>query len=252
MLWRRDRRSRPALEAAELADSWQVVSLLLDYPDDVLLDRIPVLQQVVGELPGPVAEPLERLLTHLASTPLGTLQRDYVETFDVTRKCCLHLSYFTHGDTRKRGVALVQFKQAYRRLGLELGDEELPDHLCVLLEFGALHDADTAWKLLNDHRVGIELLHRALKRADSPWTDGIRALRTTLPELAGDDERALAALIAQGPPSEEVGLDSSPYSIDPRLNPQPESTATHLGSSIPVGVNAAAGQAQGRGEGVRR
>ncbi|MGB3185868.1 MAG: nitrate reductase molybdenum cofactor assembly chaperone [Ornithinimicrobium sp.] len=239
MLWRRNRRDRPQLEVGQVATTWQVVSLLLDYPDDRLIERLPMLRDVVADLPETIAQPLFRMLDHLGPTPLGDLQRDYVETFDVTRRRCLHLSYFTHGDTRKRGVALVQFKQAYRRHGVEIGEEELPDHLCVVLEFGALHDVDTAWKLLNDNRVGIELLHRALTKADSPWGDVIRALRATLPRLQGDDEQALAALIAAGPPTEEVGLDSSPYSIDPRLNPQPSSSRVDLGATIPVG---AAGQ----------
>lgn len=234
MLWRRNRRNRPHLGGTDLADTWQVVSLLLDYPDEVLIERLPMLRGVVTDLPAPTHDLLIQVIDHLAATPLGHLQRDYVETFDITRKCCLHLTYFTHGDTRKRGVALLQFKQAYRRHGAEIGEHELPDHLCVLLEFGALHDADTAWKLLNDHRVGIELLHRALARTDSPWADVIRALRSTLPTLAGDDEQALATLIAQGPPTEEVGLDSSPYSMDPRLNPQPKPVS--LGATIPVGA----------------
>lgn len=234
MLWRRNRRDRPQVDVRHVANTWQVVSLLLDYPDEQLIERSAMLREVVSELPVPIKRPLGRLLDHLTSTPLGELQRDYVETFDLTRRRALHLTYFTHGDTRKRGVALVQFKQAYRKFGVEIDEHELPDHLCVLLEFGALHDLDTAWKLLNDHRVGIELLHRALKKSDSPWGDGIRALRATLPALKGDDEQALASLIAAGPPTEEVGLDTSPYSIDPRLNPKPG--PVDLGPTISVGA----------------
>lgn len=234
MLWRRNRRDRPSVDIRHVADTWQLVSLLLDYPDEQLIERSAMLREVLADLPEMMAQPLTRLLDHLASTPLGNLQRDYVETFDLTRRRALHLTYFTHGDTRKRGVALVQFKQAYRKHGVEIGEEELPDHLCVLLEFGALHDLDTAWKLLNDHRVGIELLHRALKKSDSPWGDAVRALRATLPTLKGDDEQALATLITQGPPTEEVGLDSSPYAIDPRLNPKP--APVDLGPTIPVGA----------------
>ena len=104
----------------------------------------------------------------------GQLQRDYVETFDVTRRCCLYLTYFAHGDTRKRGLALVQFKQAYREAGVELDAAELPDHLCVVLEFGATVDAETAWRLLNDHRAGIEMLRIALAETGSPWHDALR------------------------------------------------------------------------------
>lgn len=76
----------------------------------------------------------------------------------------LHLTYFAYGDTRRRGVALVEFKQAYRKAGVEWDEAEgeLPDHLCAVLQFGATLDADGAWKLLNDHRAGIEMLRLAL------------------------------------------------------------------------------------------
>ena len=68
------------------------------------------------------------------------------------------------------------------------------------------------------------------------WLDVVDALRATLPVLAGDDEEALARLIAEGPPQEEVGLE--PYSIDPRMNPRPGpvDTTAMLGTTIPVGA----------------
>ncbi|MFB9733074.1 nitrate reductase molybdenum cofactor assembly chaperone [Ornithinimicrobium kibberense] len=251
--WRRHRRTDPRLEPRAQADAWQLVSLLLDYPDDALVERLPALREVAAGLPDRVGMPLGRFLDHVAGADLAALQVDYVDTFDVTRKCCLHLTYFLHGDTRNRGVALVQFKQAYRKHGAELADAdaELPDHLSVVLEFGATVDPDAAWRLLNDHRVGIELLHRALQRRGSPWLDVVDALRATLPELQGDDEQALARLIAQGPPQESVGIDDAPYSIDPaldRLRTPPSSggvcgdggapagTPHTLGPTIPVGA----------------
>ena len=219
--WRRHRRARPAMEARQQAAVWQCVSLLLEYPEPALVQRLDLLTEVAGELPPAAGEPIRALVADLQDRGLRELQVEYVDTFDVTRKCSLHLTYFTDGDTRKRGVSLVQFKQAYRRGGVHLSDEqaELPDHLCVLLEFGAVHDPDTAWRLLNDHRVGIELLYRALEQRTSPWRYAMQALRATLPDLGGDDEDALRRLIAEGPPSEQVGLDSSPYAaFDPALD----------------------------------
>ncbi|GAA4414198.1 hypothetical protein GCM10023168_37630 [Fodinibacter luteus] len=237
MRWRRHRDEEPATDPQALAATWQVVSLLLDYPDDVLLERVPMLREVVDGLPDPQRLPLTEFLDTLEHGDLGALQRDYVDTFDVTRKCSLHLTYFAQGDTRRRGVALVEFKQAYRRAGVEFDtDVELPDHLSVVLEFGALHDQHTAWHLLTRHRVGIEVLRAGLAQRGSPWLPVVEALRSTLPVLDGDDEEALLRLVAEGPPQEEVGLE--PYAVDPRLNPRPEpaDTTALLGPTIPVGA----------------
>jgi nitrate reductase delta subunit len=232
---RRSRHPGPKLGTGQLATAWQVVSLLLEYPTEELLGRRPLLADAVSGLPAPVREPVSQFLTTLETAPLGQLQRDYVETFDVTRRCCLYLTYFAHGDTRKRGLALVQFKQAYRKAGVEFEAAELPDHLSVVLEFGASYDAETAWRLLNDHRAGIEMLRIALAEKGSPWHDLMLALVATLPELKGEDQDKMLALIAQGPPAEEVGLDLQPYALDPRLNPRP-SDSVDLGETIPVGA----------------
>lgn len=221
MIWRRHRRSSPSLSRSDIRTSWQVTSLLLDYPDERLIELLPTLRAALADAPSAVADPLRTVMDHLESMPLQQVQSAYIDTFDVTRRCALHLTYYTCGDTRKRGVELIRFKQAYRSAGVEMDDHELPDHLCVLLEFGAAHDLDTAWKLLCDNRVGIELLQRALNAKSSPWLPAVESLRATLPVLDGTDEEALARLIAEGPPSEQVGLDLPGYAIDPRLNPNP-------------------------------
>ena len=245
MQWRRDRRSRSVLDPAHRATLWQVVSLLLDYPSEELVGRVPLLRSALAEVPERHTTDLTAFLDVLEDSPLRELQVDYVDTFDVTRRCALHLTYFTEGDTRKRGVALVRFKQAYSAAGVEVEAAELPDFLPLLLEFGALHDADVAWRLLNDHRVGIELLARALHHRESRWAPVIDGLRSTLPHLDGDAEEALRRLIAAGPPSEDVGIDTSPYgsdmhmdpALDERLNPRPAArSVTDLGLDIPVGA----------------
>ena len=209
----------PTLPPEHLRVAWQCISLLLEHPTERLVSQLPLIAEAVTILPETVRAPLERLVAHLGASDLITLQRDYVATFDVTRKCALHLTFYAFGDTRKRGIALVQFKQAYRRGGLEVSEDELPDHLCVLLEFGSAGDVDIAWKLLNDHRAGIEMLQLALEQRTCPWSDAVSALRATLPALNGTQAEAVARLLEEGPPGEEVGMDA--YALDPRLNPHP-------------------------------
>jgi nitrate reductase delta subunit len=185
---------------------WQAASLLLGYPDETLVARLPLLRRVAAGLPRAAALPLSRFLDHLSSTPLPDLAAHYVETFDHRRRCCLYLTYYAHGDTRKRGVALLQLKTAYRRAGLELGQDELPDHLGVVLEFAASVGPEQGRDLLCTHRAGVELLRLALEDARSPYADVLRAVTATLPAMAGSDREAVARLAAEGPPVEEVGL----------------------------------------------
>jgi nitrate reductase delta subunit len=171
---------------------------------------------------------LRRTVDHLARTPLDESARQYVETFDNRKRCCLFLTYFVHGDTRKRGVALLRFKQAFRKAGLELTEAELPDHLCVLLEFGVTANHLDAWGLLLDHRAGLELLRIALRDQESPWAGAVEAVTATLPPLRGDEMDAVRRLAAEGPPDEEVGL--APYG-GAELLPPHDSIAARSGAA---------------------
>ena len=212
------RRPAPTLPPGELAVAWQSLSLLLDYPDERLLDRLPLLRDASRQLPAAVGEPIREAVARLGLTPLTELQASYVDTFDSRRRCNLFLTYFAHGNTRKRGVALLRFKQTYLRSGYLLDETELPDHLCVVLEYAATVDQQLGWGLLLDHRAGLELLRLSLRDSGAAWAPLVEALAATLPPLRGDECDAVRRLAAEGPPEEEVGLD--PYagpSFDPAL-----------------------------------
>lgn len=197
---------RPHLSPADLTVAWQSASLLLEYPDEQLLEQVDLLRKAAAALPSPIGQRLTRFLDFLEQTPTAVLCERYVKTFDHSRRCCLYLTYFAHGDTRKRGMALLRFKQTYEQAGLLLCDDELPDHLAVVLEFGATKDSASAWGLLLDHRAGLELLRLALRDAGSPWADVVSAVTATLPQLKGDEQDTVRRLAMQGPPDEEVGL----------------------------------------------
>jgi nitrate reductase delta subunit len=185
--------------------AWQAQSLLLDYPDEGLVARLELLRRVAGGLPGPIGAPLLRFLDHLGRTPASALAADYVSTFDNRKRCCPYLTYYAYGDTRKRGMALLRLKQAYAAVGLRLVDDELPDHLAVMLEFAAAKP-DAGRALLVEYRAGLELLRAALRESHSPWADVLDSVSATLPALGGDERQAVARLVAQGPPAEQVGL----------------------------------------------
>ena len=210
------RRPKPALSPKQLTVVWQSVSLLLDYPDEETRARAELIRSASRILPTAIGESVRSFLDHLTSTPLPKLQADYVETFDTRRRCNLFLTYFAHGDTRKRGMALLRFKQTYLETGFELDDSELPDHLCVVLEFAATVDQRLGRDLMLDHRAGLELLRLSLRDLESPWESLVEAVTATLPPLRGDERDAVRRLAAEGPPEEEVGL--APFA-SPQFSP---------------------------------
>jgi nitrate reductase delta subunit len=209
--------TRTARPESWLSNAWQAQSLLLAYPDEVFEQRLALAARVAATLPEPVARPLLRFTAHAEQTAPADLTAASVATFDHRKRCCLYLTYYAHGDTRKRGIGLLRLKQTYTAAGWRLGDDELPDHLAVVLEFAATDPAAGA-RLLAEHRAGLELLRLALNDDGSPWAQVLDSVSATLPALAGDDREAVMRLAAEGPPEEQVGLD--PYA-SPVFLPDP-------------------------------
>lgn len=202
---RDDRRDRVVHQAA----AW-----LLGHPDEGLLARLPVVRAALDEVGLDDAD-LRDLMDHLASTPLAELQAAYVALFDLDRKHALHLSYWTDGDTRRRGEALTRFKTAYRESGwlVDTGGE-LPDHLALVLEFAAMVAPAAGRALLQEYRPGMELLRFNLLDAGTPYAAAVAAVCATLPGESPADRTAAYAM-APPPTPETVGLEP----FDPRLLP---------------------------------
>jgi len=198
----------------------QVASWALSYPHDEVLAALPELTSALGEQRAdPAVRELEPVLAWLARTPPEQLRNDYVETFDLNRHHALHLSYWTEGDTRRRGEVLAAFKQVYRDSGMVVRlDGELPDHLPVVLEFAALVDPEAGSALLQRYRASLELLRIELEDHRSPWAGAVRAVCATLPGASPRTRTEAMALAGPVQPVETVGLE--PY--DPRLLPLAE------------------------------
>jgi len=190
-----------------------LASLLLQYPDRELLSAVDELRAAVQALPVAVeAAGLERLVDWMGGTDAVTVQRHYVDVFDLRRRSGLNLTYYLHGDTRKRGMALLTLKQRFRAEGLVMGAQELPDYLPLVLEFAAEAGPGAGEAPLRQHRQGLALLSAALHDADSPYAAVVDVVCSVLPPMTAADLQAVAALAADGPMTESVGLE--PYAPD--------------------------------------
>jgi len=194
------------LSAEQRARVHMLASLLLDYPDAAWFARLPQLRTHLTGLPDEVVAPITEFLDAAIAAGELAWQRLYVTTFDLKRKCSLYLSYYATGDTRRRGVALVTFLEAYRAAGWEFDSDDLPDFLPAVLEFSARADSDIAGALIASHREGIEVLRAALEGMDSPWAGLVRAVTLSLPPVDARTRERFLELINEGPPTETVGL----------------------------------------------
>ena len=186
---------------------YKLLSVLLGYPDQRLVEARDEIAAAVEALPrSPQRAALRRFVSYVAANTQDELARRYVETFDLRRRSGLYLSYYVHGDTRKRGMALLRLKRLFAAAGLELTSGELPDYLPLLLEFAALAPDGAGEVLLREHRAALELLRHSLRDAESPYTDLLEAICAGLPRLSALERDHVRRLSEDGPPSEQVGL----------------------------------------------
>jgi nitrate reductase molybdenum cofactor assembly chaperone NarJ/NarW len=225
----------------------QSVSILLQYPDQSVRAAVPLIAAACLELPaGPPRAAIEGFLDRLnalgalgasgapgvtealgapgtpgvtgapgvTGTPGVTsdceLAQHYVATFDRDRRCCLHLTWWTDGETRRRGRTLAALKDRYRRHGLELRNDELPDYLPVVLEYAATGDLADGLAVLREHRAAVELIRLALRDLESPYAALLEAVCALLPGPSPADHAAARRLAQTGPPVESVGTAATP------------------------------------------
>ena len=186
---------------------YKLLSVLLQYPDDELNEAEEELAAAVAGLPnGPGQRAVAAFWQGWTSEPPMARAQRYVATFDLHKRTSLYLTYYLHGDTRKRGMALVRLKRCFAAAGFPLAGRELPDYLPVLLEFAALapEAGDT---LLSEHRPELEALRASLREQDSPYRHLLDALCLGLRPLTSPEVERLHTLAAEGPPREQVGLE---------------------------------------------
>jgi nitrate reductase delta subunit len=208
----------------------QSAALVLAYPDADLLESLDVIESALAGTPA--ASHFAPVIAHLRTGPaadagtgartraeqpkpgadqpderLSRLQAYHVAEFDLSRKHSLHLSYWTDGDTRRRGNVLAEVKGVYRESGL-LTDTggELPDYLPMVLEFSA-HDPGRGLELLQRFRASLELIRLGLAKDDLPHAGVLTAICDLLPGESPQSRAEVQARFGDVQPVELVGLD---------------------------------------------
>ena len=170
--------------------SLRALAMMLGYPDVALRTHLPQLMEAIdteGAVPAARRTELRALAAELARMDPMEVESRYVETFDRGRATSLHLFEHVHGDSRDRGPAMVDLAQTYAKAGLMMGPEELPDHLCVVLEFASTQPAKLASEFLGEMEHILTAIFSALLKRESPYATVVAAVL----ELAGQKVQAV-------------------------------------------------------------
>ena len=178
----------------------RVLARLLAYPDADLRAQLPALRDALHEeralTTGRLLE-LDALIDRLRSPRTFDTEATYVEMFDRGRGTALHLFEHVHGDSRDRGPAMVDLIKTYEEAGLNLAPGELPDHLCVVLEYASTQPAQHSRDFLREVAHILQTIFSALLKRQSPYASVLAAVL----DLAG--EKALAVKLNEEPPLDE-------------------------------------------------
>lgn len=195
---------------------YQVSGMLLGYPSEELVQTLPELIRLAQATEDDeFTQAVQTVANWMTAQDLEDVQSEYVQEYDLSRRHALHLSYWTDGDTRRRGETLLKFKQMYRDSGMFTQlNGELPDYLPLVLEFAALVDRTKGRAALQAYRPSLELLRLSLKDGNLPHYGLLHSICGTLPGVSPETQEQVQQMAGYGPPAETVGL--SGYA-DPRI-----------------------------------
>jgi nitrate reductase delta subunit len=175
----------------------KVISLLLDYPTEQLLEARAELAQAIDatrEISPQQRSALHELLALICDNDLMDGQEHYGALFGRGRSLSLLLFEHVHGESRDRGQAMVDMMAQYEEAGFAIGIKELPDYIPLYLEFLSTREDLEAREGLADVSHLLALLATRLDERESPYAGCFRALL----QIAGvEPQEAMAGVREQ-------------------------------------------------------
>ena len=126
------------------------------------------------------AASMRKHLDALGDSSLYKQQERYAATFDVNPAVCLYVGYHIFGDSYPRGVFMARLAGEYERVGFAC-EQELPDHVPMVLRYLARPDALDAVELVDDAVVpALRTIVKAFAETTNPYAPLLETVLLTL------------------------------------------------------------------------
>lgn len=126
-----------------------IAARVLSYPSEDYKQELVELEEAIAtdlDHGGTANEALQRSLLKairpLYQLPLQLIREHYVQTFDLKERTGLYLTAHELGDSRKRGMALIELQNLIMDAGFSFRNDELADYMPLLFEFVAASEQD--------------------------------------------------------------------------------------------------------------
>ena len=210
--------------------TFKVLSLLLSYPQAEWVDELDLMEALLAEEQeqnGAAQAQLADLFQALRAETLLESEQTYVGTFDRNPSHSLHLFEHIHGESRDRGSAMVNLIEEYRKHGLDMDADELPDYVPLFLEYlSQLPDQD-ALNMLGEAVDVLALIGRKLKGNHSPYHTVFAVLEGMSPVAA----QALPEVPMREMEETIIQFGPSADGTDPLLVPKPQTAYVRMPES---------------------
>lgn len=210
--------------------TFKVLSLLLSYPQAEWVHELDLMEKLLDDeqaINGQARQQLADLLLSLRTEPLLDAEQNYVATFDRNPSHSLHLFEHIHGESRDRGMAMVNLIEEYRKHGLDMDADELPDFVPLFLEYLSQLPDQQALNMLGETVDVLALIGRKLKGNSSPYHNVFDVLEGMSPVAA----QPLPDVPIRDMEETIVQFGPSADGTDPLMVPKPQTAVVHMPQS---------------------
>ncbi|MCC7119071.1 MAG: nitrate reductase molybdenum cofactor assembly chaperone [Anaerolineales bacterium] len=120
--------------SASTALLFDAFATLMEYPPSVSAEQTQKCLEALQPIPAEAASQLAKFANFYRQAAPQKMQEVYTTTFDMQPVCYPYVGFHLYGESYKRGAFMAQLNEAYRA-GNYSAEQELPDHLSVILHF---------------------------------------------------------------------------------------------------------------------
>lgn len=154
-------------------------------------------ERLAVECPAAV-ERLDEFRAAIGSMGLKKLQETYTEAFDLRPDATTNLSHHMFGEDARRGVFMAELKGKMMALGMSMG-VELPDHICLILEFMDRAPDEERQPLIEDCLLpSLEKMDGVLTGCSNPYHYLLETLESFLKTQNQGDGSGGSELVSAG------------------------------------------------------